>query len=1032
MACKLITAPTFPLLQERLLKDLNKAGATEPLSPKWVIAPNATIANHLRILLAQEARDGAFAGVRVLHLSRFVQRLVASFGLPPVVPWGAIHDLLLFELAAGFTGKSPLASLNTISGGPVLLRETFINLAEGGFGSETAYSLEELTSDQELSQREREVLRAYIDWLGLLKKREIAWGPLVTHQLAEQITEVEAEALNRALGSEPGQTARVYLHGFYEWTDTNLGWISALAQRIETAIYYPHAEKHAAFSFSKSVLDGVRFRLGAEAEEKLAPSPSATGDFFGQTFPEGKFGDCPSFLTWQHASGTRAEAISAAVRIRQWLDDESLGFRPGDIAVIAPDAEGYVESVHEVFAAFGIPLRVADVAAGIAPQDEPIRMLARIWEQQAPAEWVLALLRLRSDAPCAEGVNLEGFEEKVRKLGLWGGTAWRTALTRVEFSGIKGDDQPERHHVQFDAKEKRLIEEILTFVAGEGTAPLLSISVKEALLVLERMRDRWVPESSALNALIETVQTANQANEGMSIELRQWTQWLMQTATATTRRDALTDAVLFVPLIRARGLTPKALVILGLAAGQLPVRVGEDPLLSERASAKLVSQAEQIGHWMTSRSRLAEEMLLLFFLINTAAEQVHWVVPETDAQGKAVAPTPWVQRYLQQWGPKSGMGRISRAPIEQAVYLAKLEAKSGTFLPPPFAVFVTPSLVQRCFPDDAQANQLASVQQRGNKPEWSGCLGFQPTIRKNKIAVTSLEALAKCPYRFYVATIANWEPLEPLSLSHDLNAMVRGNLLHKLLEQTVAPHLKTKSLGQIAIELLAGDGRALAEVAAALPQTDAAFALTMLPTPFQQAALDDVIATARSYFEFVRESATVPQATELPVERAFPGLGNIKVVGKIDCENLDKDIIELLDYKSGKRPPYYSRQVALGHMIQAVLYPWLQGSVGAEFKYVYCGDDEPEYGKASGAPTAETFLAECLPILQEGRFIATSSQMLEELGVENVSPCRYCQFVSACRRFESGSAHRHAELFKNLCEARNTTLTAVANGGQKE
>ena len=56
--------------------------------------------------------------------------------------------------------------------------------------------------------------------------------------------------------------------------------------------------------------------------------------------------------------------------------------------------------------------------------------------------------------------------------------------------------------------------------------------------------------------------------------------------------------------------------------------------------------------------------------------------------------------------------------------------------------------------------------------------------------MTGLEALARCPFRFYGERVARWEALEALSLSHDLDALARGTLLHKLLEEAVRPYLQ--------------------------------------------------------------------------------------------------------------------------------------------------------------------------------------------------------------------------------------------------
>ena len=166
------------------------------------------------------------------------------------------------------------------------------------------------------------------------------------------------------------------------------------------------------------------------------------------------------------------------MRIRRWLDDSKAPLQPEDILVVAPQADEYAQAVQDAFGAFAIPLRISDVSAGSTPADEPLRMLARLWGEQAPTEWVLALLRANPGIPVAEGLDIDTFEFKVRELGIWGGTTWQTALERREFE--TEDEEKKRHKIQFSDAERRLIGEIIEFVSTEG-GPTTRLSVADAL-----------------------------------------------------------------------------------------------------------------------------------------------------------------------------------------------------------------------------------------------------------------------------------------------------------------------------------------------------------------------------------------------------------------------------------------------------------------------------------------------------------------------------------------------------------------------
>ena len=152
----------------------------------------------------------------------------------------------------------------------------------------------------------------------------------------------------------------------------------------------------------------------------------------------------------------------------------------------------------------------------------------------------------------------------------------------------------------------------------------------------------------------------------------------------------------------------------------------------------------------------------------------------------------------------------------------------------------------------------------------------------------------------------------------------------------------------------------------------------------------------------------------------------IESKGKIDRIDDTEKGAGLVDYKSGRRTPDFRKQVKLGWHIQAALYPWLSNEPEADFSYIFLGRREPETGDARGAPLAEKFLSELAPILDNGHFIPLSNQIAEqEWRLKDVHPCQWCKFVSACRRFEPGSAYHHAQLLASLLPARVAGIKAA-------
>ena len=386
MSCKLVLVPSFPGLLDCLLHKLRIACLEDPLEPKWMIVPTSTVANHLRIRLGREAGESVLSGVLIIPIVNFIDRFVARDGNPKAQRWDCSLDLLLFELVQSFSHSSLLGVLRQMSSGYRFLRPTFLDLADGGFGLDQCEILQELSEDSELAPLEREVISLYVSWLQLLENRGLNWKSLQQQQVSQWISQVQEEEILSSLACEKGQSAKVFVYGFYDFTDTNVEIISSLAQRVPMVIFYPFIEKgpesHTAFSFADDVLEDLKVRLGTALEDvekrenipKKTTYKPETEDFFLYTFPEGNIPEQPSFLTFQRASGIRSELLCAALQVRQWLDDSENPIPLHQIMVVAPDLKPYSEIVRQIFDAFAIPVRIIDTPTELTPKNQPLKM----------------------------------------------------------------------------------------------------------------------------------------------------------------------------------------------------------------------------------------------------------------------------------------------------------------------------------------------------------------------------------------------------------------------------------------------------------------------------------------------------------------------------------------------------------------------------------------------------------------------------------------------------------------------------------
>ncbi|RPJ59055.1 MAG: PD-(D/E)XK nuclease family protein [Acidobacteria bacterium] len=1021
----LILAPSYRLLLDRLVSDVRNAAGSSSLTSQWIVTPSSTLAAELRIGLARESESAVIAGVHVVPILPFIDRLSQIDDVPLGPRWNPLFDILLYRLLQQEEGRE-LAGLRELRGGQTLLRPVFLDLAEAGFGLSQEEVLREVADGEENDRISGGVLRLYFDWLRLLEHAQLTWAPLQYQQLAERISQAPERELSAVLGGAEGRAVRIHVYGFYDFTDVVEQILTSLAQKAETIFYLPasreNGKPHHAFEFVEPVLSSLRYRLGSLliSTTTLEPGEAETLRFFLSTFPEGPIPPQPASLTYQRASGLRAEVISAAIRVRRWLDDKSFELAPRDIQVLAPQSGTYAELIREIFQAFSIPLRVAEAPDELTPNERALRTIARIWEEAAPTEALFSLFRDFPDISCLKGIELDLFEIKLRRAG-FDGQNWPGVLKHGDLIGLS-------------PAERALIQEIVELWTNRpGGSSEAGFCVNEILSRLEQISQRWLPDPAPIAQLIETLGL-------LPSELRLPLPIVLDLLENQAAQGVISDppektGILFAPLMRARGLAPRAVVLLGLASGRLPYPVQEDPMLGDALRLKLGQAMRDLGHRFSPKTALSEEMALLFILLNGSSERVHWVIPDTDENGRGLAPTPWVQRYLQHWernaANRPDHAALPRGPAEQARLLLLLEPQSGSFLPPVWS----PHLQRDSGVGIGSADHgyiLRAIAEKEHESRWNGLVPDAALVSLSSpatVRVTELEKLSKCPFQCYSRLITGWEVLTPLDFSPDLKSTEWGSLLHGLFETTVRGYREAGlSLRHMAEDLLQNDARSLCERIEALA-ADASLQLELLPSLFRKAAKGKLLQLATEYWEAVRSGAIpegVNASTESRCNADFPGLPGVRLSGQIDRMDDRGDHFMIIDYKSGREPDGLCHEMRMGFRLQPLLYPWLQQAsaqtTGApiRFSYVFFAKSPIQEKTVSvdQMTPVEEWLSLFADILSRGIFIPCSNEALELLGVERAEPCQFCEYASLCRRFERQAPARMAHFLEQLLPER--------------
>ncbi len=280
---------------------------------------------------------------------------------------------------------------------------------------------------------------------------------------------------------------------------------------------------------------------------------------------------------------------------------------------------------------------------------------------------------------------------------------------------------------------------------------------------------------------------------------------------------------------------------------------------------------------------------------------------------------------------------------------------------------------------------------------------------------------------FYADSSMKWEPLTVLQFADAMNPLDWGNLVHNFLEHLMEPWLSEKApLKEIAKAMLRSEAKALRQVARKFSSQHSQ-RLEVLPPVFRQAELNKLEETVKSYLEKVVKQdleGDVPMDLEFKKRVPFPGLEELLISGKMDRIDQGDGQFRIYDYKSAKAPEKsdLKREVFLGYRVQPILYPWMfreqNPKAEAEFSYIFLGESPPQEMEVTDRPAAEEFLRPLAEILKKGMYLPTPTETLKLNGIEGADSCRYCEFISLCRRFDPGAQRRYAGLSEKHISSR--------------
>lgn len=797
---RLVTGRFHPSLESALVDHLQRVKAVDPLAPIGIFVPSKPLADRVRTLLAVEHRL-ALLNLHVMTFHQLALRLAGERRDPRPLP--RVVDELFFKqlvrhiVRSQLSSQIPLQRIGQSTGTWGALWATIRDLKDAGV--DPAQALQGLHEGY-FEEEDRDWLVALWSLYAAVTEAGKTLGVGTQDDLAEALIPfVQAAPFLQSL-------KEVLYYGFYDLTQVQLSLFETVSRVKDTTLFFP-LEDDPAYGFARRFVDRYIQPLvtSGHATIRLKPEPSFV---------------LPDAVQLSIRSVVGAEEELAAA-CRTMLDlVETHGYRFDEIGVVARTLDPYSVHLQSIFDRHRVPFRTTAMRPLI---QEPICKLVLqlvalplndLYRSSVLDVVTSPLYTTDLYGDLSESYRPEQWKLLVQTLHITHGIEeWkRLDLASRASLVLDGEDSP-AGSLAIAPEVIGLLWHVVSQLAQECSALPSRGTIGQIVAACRALVDRRLRRPDAGGPPSGEVQYARHAMAWDAIdhiwmtlmeleplnEEMTWAEFLELLThtfeqTAVPLHDGLSQGVMVLDVMAARGVPFRAMFVLGLNEKVFPRYIREDAFLRDRHRRVL---DETLG--FKSDEKLAAygaETLLIHLLCRAARQRLYLSYQRADESGRMLAASPYLgetRRWLGQDEPLS-----EDSPRRLTDRLAQRPAIKR-FLPPADLTQwlllngQDPTELVQALGHDAATFRHAAQALDQIEAEGAGLNVFDGMIGvvephwtrliERGIAPTPLERYARCPFQYFAADVLRLEPSR-MAVGQEPDPALVGTLCHAVLRRS--------------------------------------------------------------------------------------------------------------------------------------------------------------------------------------------------------------------------------------------------------